>query len=176
MWIFLPFGFYSIVDKPPTHTKNMYVFARGTCTGEFDHYSAKDFLCVRSRDKKSLLNLIEVINKYPFIVAHTEIINNQGSDYQYRMWVLRSTMSAVLSAYTQDINYDNFKNQADYEYKTVFGRVWSVLWDLVKPNKKDNRQMQLFDGQEYYLEEEIDIFSDDVSDADRDEFWDNWGK
>ena len=169
MWLFLPCGFYSIVDKPPTHTNNMFIYARGSCLGEFN-YSSKDFLCVRSRDKKSLLNLIELMNKYPFIIAHTEIIDNQGSDYQYRMWVDRSTISAVLSAYTQDINYSNFKNKAEHSYKDVFGRVWSVLWDLVSTIKnKNSDQLMLF-------EEDIDIFSDDISEAERDDFWNKWGK
>lgn len=155
MWLFLPCGFYSIVDKPPTHTNNMFIYARGSCLGEFS-YSSKDFLCVRSRDKNSLLNLTDLMNEYPFIIAHTEIIDNQGSDYQYRMWVDRSTISAVLSAYTQDINYSNFKNKAQYSYKDVFGRVWSVLWDLV-PRFKERNDDQLF----LFDQDILDLYQDD---------------
>ena len=182
MWLFLPFGFYSIVDKAPTTTKNLSLYTKGNDPVPFVYLST-EYLCIRSRDQKSLINLTDKLNglktqggRFPPIAFYTDIIDNQGSDYQYRMWVHRVTFQTFMSQYLGEIDFNNFKNKADYDYKTVFGRVWSVLWDLVKSTRKDQRQMQLFDDEEYYLEEEIDIFSNDVTDAERDDFWDKWGK
>ncbi len=169
MWLFLPFGFYSIVDKSPTTTHNIKTYSREQCIGHFN-YSREEYVCVRSRDKQSLENLIEKVNACQFTVAYTDIIDNQGSDYQFRMWVLRDTIGMFASAYLKDLNYSNFKNKSEHKYHSVFSRVWGVLWDLVASRRSNDHQYQLGLFNDEPSEDHVEY--DDLTD----DYWDNWGK
>jgi len=165
MWLFLPYGFYSIVDKSPTTTDNIKIYSKEQCLGKFN-YSRQKYICVRARDKQSLENLIKKMNDSQFIVEYTDIIDNQGSDYQFRIWVLRDTMAMFVSAYLKDLNYSNFKDKAEHKYHSVFSRVWGVLWDLAKSKKShNNNQIKLFANE----------YSEDMTEDD-DISWKNWGK
>lgn len=167
MWLFLPFGFYSIVDKAPTRTKNIFIY---NSTGErqrpFSEVNNSEYVCIRSRDKQSLDNLVKRLNTMP-LTSYTDIIDNQGSDYQFRMWVLRETIAFFVSAYLKDLNYSNFKNQSEDRYHSIFSKVWGVLWGLVASRRPTShyRQNQLF-------HDDWDLQYDDSEIMEDDNLWD----
>ena len=164
MWLFLPFGFYSIVDKAPNKATKVWLYNK---TQDLLIYT--QYLCVRSRDKQSLLNLR---SKLSSDYVYTDIIDNQGSDYQYRMWVHRKALGMFLSSYAEGIDYSNFKNKAEKEYKSVFSRVWGVLWDLVPSRFQSHNDSQLSLFEEQVSFDDIE----DMTDEELDAYWDNWGK
>lgn len=166
MWLFLPFGFYSIVDKVPTQTKNIFIYSFGVKQRKFSDYKHSEYVCVRSRDKQSLDNLVKQLYTMPF-TSYTDIIDNQGSDYQFRMWVCRDTIALFVSTYLKNLNYGNFKNQSEDKYHSVFSKVWSVLWGLVTSRKPTShyRQNQLF-------HDDWDLQYDDSEVINEDNLWD----
>jgi len=142
MWLFLPFGFYSIVFKLPTVDVPLHLFDKDMHEKDHSVLSSSDpyahnFLCIRSRDIKSLQNLISEIKKYrPFLrdidVIYSDIIDDQGTDYQYRMWIERHVISFYVENYLIDLEVTNFKSSCMQPYKNVFSEVWNTMWDLVE--------------------------------------------
>ena len=157
MWLFLPFGFYSIVFKLPNEEVALNLFDKNMEEKRHSILSASDpyahnFLCIRSRDKKSLLNLIDNIKKYrnylkDIDVIYSDIIDDQGTDYQYRMWIERHVLAFYMDNYITDCDISNFKNACEYPYKNVFSKVWNTMWDLVE--QKVNTFKENFRWQEY---------------------------
>lgn len=105
MWLFLPFGFYSVVQKP----------------GETD-------LTVRTRVRDDLDVLRE---RCP---ALGETVVGAGTDYPYRARVSHDDFAQAMHEITAGIDYSNFKNEvadvAGYERASTYGRVWSSLYGL----------------------------------------------
>ena len=62
MWVMLPFGFYSIGEREPTTDQPQFLIVNKKVISPFV-YNNKDFLCVRSRDRNSLSQLIEHFHK-----------------------------------------------------------------------------------------------------------------
>lgn len=106
MWIFTPFGFFSIVKK------------RGD----------KE-LCIRARAKEDLEAL-----KKRYLPASGNIIYTEKADYPYRMYGSVEDVSNALFEITADIEYDNFKSEVmrtqGYKRESVYARVWSVMLDV----------------------------------------------
>jgi hypothetical protein len=105
MWLLIPAGFYSIVQK----------------TGEPD-------LCIRARDRGDLDRLREA---YMPQLGETE--ETPGRDYRYRAWISREAFSDGLAAVARDLTYSNFKSEVakhDPERAHVYSRVWTTLGSI----------------------------------------------
>jgi hypothetical protein len=105
MWLLIPEGVYSVVQK----------------NGEID-------LSVRARVKDDLERLRE-----HYLPELSEIIETPQGDYRYRAWVDRSAFADALARIGQELDYDNFKNEVarrDPARAHVYGKIWSVLGKL----------------------------------------------
>ena len=105
MWLLIPEGFYSIVQKP----------------GETE-------LCVRARDRADLDRLRET---YMPGLGPTD--DTPGGDYRYRAWIPRDALAEGLAAVARDLAYSNFKSEVrrrDPERAHVYGEVWSTLGSI----------------------------------------------
>ena len=83
MWLLIPEGFYSVVQK----------------NGETD-------LSVRARVKDDLERLRE-----RYLPELSEIIETPQGDYRYRAWVDRASFADALARIGQELDYDNFKSE-----------------------------------------------------------------
>lgn len=105
MWLFLPFGFYSIVKKP-----------------------GDTLLTIRARAKTDLDNLRTHVPELGPIVVGT------GSDYPYRCQVDPVKLAIGLGNIIQMIDYDNFKHAVavrhDNNRARLYSRVWATLLDM----------------------------------------------
>ena len=105
MWLLIPEGFYSIVQKP-----------------------AETELCVRARDSGDLDRLRE--SYMPGLGPTKE---TPGSDYRYRAWIGRDALAEGLGAIGRDLAYSNFKSEVgrrDPERAHLYSRVWSTLGSI----------------------------------------------
>lgn len=104
MWIYTPTGFVSAVAK----TKN----------------SAT--LTVRARDRQSLDEIVQL--------SGAAVTIGEGTDYPYRVVVSREVFKFWIDRQVEDLDYSNFKNEANavrgYDYAKVLGKVWSANLDL----------------------------------------------
>lgn len=112
MWLFLPFGFYSVVQKRP----------------------ADPFLTVRVRGVADLDTLRERIP------ALGPTILGGGTDYPARATISHADFAAGMAAISASIDYGNFKSKVGAvegnRRHDVYMRVWSVLRGLEAENVK----------------------------------------
>jgi hypothetical protein len=105
VWLLIPEGFYSVVQKP----------------GEAE-------LCVRARDRGDLDRLRE--RYMPTLGSTTD---TPGGDYRYRAWIDREALAEGLGAIARDLAYPNFKSEVgrhDPERARLYGRVWGTLGSI----------------------------------------------
>jgi len=105
MWIFTKDGFFSVVQKPHQRKNNM--------------------VTVRGRDKKDLQRFIKAAGLQP-----STLIDNEGTDYEFRVEVDKDTWKIYLDGLVDGINYDNFKHEVQLnnaERARVYMDVWSAL-------------------------------------------------
>ena len=109
MWLITPLGFFSIVRKPDD--------------------IASDTLTIRSRVKTDLQSLRD-----QYLPSLTNIVENAGTDYRFRAKAPRADVSRAIAKFIQQINYDNFKDEAakkqGKDRASLYGKVWSVLLTL----------------------------------------------
>ena len=101
MWVFMNDAFLSVVKN------------RNDDSG----------VVVRARVKGDLENV--------FGQEH-EVIESDNSDYRFRMFLDQKYVSDVIAKRVDEIEYNNFKNSIsknDYERKSYYTRVWSVMFD-----------------------------------------------
>ncbi|MBT4976495.1 MAG: hypothetical protein HOM86_04055 [Gemmatimonadetes bacterium] len=107
MWIFTPFGFFSIVHKT---------------------YDAPEQLTIRARVRGDLENLVSHL---PSASAIREDIN---ADYRFRITAEKDDVAYLMARLVVDLDYDNFKNQVakeqGYDRAACYGEVWSTLYEL----------------------------------------------
>jgi len=109
MWIFTPYGFYSVVHKP---------------------WNPDGVLTIRARDKADLESL------WSSLKMAGEITEDAGADYRFRFEVHSADLAALMAEKIQRIDYDNFKNKVSEVMpgrEITYGRVWTVLRDLQLP-------------------------------------------
>jgi hypothetical protein len=105
--MFTRYGFFSVVEKES-----------GTLT-------------IRARVKRDLENLK---SKFPAELGSCEILENVGTDYEFRIKCDKKVFSELSSRLMLDVDYDNFKNMIDKEVgrkrEFLYGEVWSVVRKL----------------------------------------------
>jgi hypothetical protein len=135
MWVMTTEGFYSAVE---------------------DSFN-KEYLIVRSRQRKDLVNLLIKLE------LPIEISENVGSDYRWRVWLTKWEWAKFLHMTGESIDYPNFKNKVhsiDAERAKVYGEVWAVLYALQpwhamkKKNRKGNKSRRQHSAR--YLEGQYD--------------------
>ena len=126
MWLFLPFGYYSIAEKKP-NSKEMEIMGK---------LPSEDCLVIRTRTKGDLERFLEYVDED----EQSAICHDTGTDYQYRAWVTRSAVAKMMTQFIGTINYSKFKPQVskalpNEPHHSVFMNIWSVLWGL-SPNDR----------------------------------------
>jgi hypothetical protein len=111
MWILLPFGFFSIVEKPGDRGSGM--------------------LTVRARAKADLAALRQRMPELRATIAH------EGTDYPFRARAPRQAIAAMFARFVDDeLDYHNFKDEVadqDPERAHVYHDVWSALTRIERP-------------------------------------------
>jgi hypothetical protein len=105
MWLLIPEGFFSIVQKDGEHE-----------------------LCVRARVAADLDRLRET-----YLPSLSETVETPGGDYRYRAWVSRDDLAEGMAGIARNLNYSNFKSEVarhDAARAHVYGDVWGVLGEL----------------------------------------------
>jgi|694.fasta_scaffold17039_15 hypothetical protein len=109
MWIFCNDAFLSVVVADPD--------APG-CPGD-----GKDWMCVRARCPGDL----ELV----FGGYAGEVLEDVGTDYKYRLYVLRTVLQEALHAEVERISYDNFKGSVrEHARHDAYLRCWEAMHGL----------------------------------------------
>jgi hypothetical protein len=112
VWLLIPEGFYSIVQKPD-----------------------EPDLCVRARDGGDLDQLREA-----YMPGLGPTMETPGRDYRYRASISRAALSDGLTAIASSLDYPNFKSEVtsrDPERAHVHSRVWSTLGSIQPGGRHD---------------------------------------
>jgi hypothetical protein len=125
MWIFTKYGYFSVVSARMNEGLSR----------EID----PETLMIRSRSKEHLENL-----KNSFAsLANFIILETSSADYRYRIFVPKLVWAEIMSKMTEDIDYDNFKNETskytknnkgNYEYVKCLSDIWGVMYDFQNQN------------------------------------------
>jgi 8-oxo-dGTP pyrophosphatase MutT (NUDIX family) len=106
MWLFTTFGFFSIVRK-----------------------REENELTIRSRTHGDLVRLIAT-----YLPDLGEPIKHQGTDYPWRVRCQAHQIAKVVEQLTQEIEYDNFKNEVSdilgSDRALRYGKVWQALYGM----------------------------------------------
>ena len=109
MWIFTPFGFFSVVQKHGNH-----------------------FLTIRARVREDLDRL-----RTQYLPELSPTVEGAGSDYRYRATVPHEQLALAMAAIVRDIGYANFKSAVAEsqgpQRAAVYHEVWDALWQLERP-------------------------------------------
>ena len=113
MWLFLPWGYFSIVSKPD---------------------DTPDTLTVRTRVRADLARFAIEAEKLGHAPVDPAIRVNVATDYPYRLRFTRLAVAAVLTDYVRTTEVGNFKDAVKsvlgFARACAYGRVWSALYDL----------------------------------------------
>jgi hypothetical protein len=121
MWLFTTDGFYSAV-----------------CARQGDGKKNRpvdpDRMMVRARVREHLANLIK---RFPDELQGAEILKSAGTDYAYRLFVLKSVWAVILAKLAEETDYDNFKSAVERQqgssgnaYLGALHEVWGVMHSL----------------------------------------------
>lgn len=122
MWLFTQYGFYSVV-------------CARDLAGDPSRIDPDTFM-VRGRSRKHLESLQK---RFPQLAA-AEITETSNTDYRYRMMVAKTVWSEVARELAAEIDYGNFKDQAerctrDDRYVDALHAVWEVMERLQRPRR-----------------------------------------
>lgn len=107
MWLFTPFGFFSVVA----------------------HRHEPEMLLVRSRARADLGSLLAELEGDD---AHVPIQRTPDADYPYRVTLRRETVVELMTRFVMTgLDYPNFKNavadRQGYERASTYHDVWEVV-------------------------------------------------
>src|SRR5262245_1671017 len=123
MWVFTKHGFFSAVCA-----------RQGS--GKHGQPVDPNRIMVRSRVRAHL----EALKKrFPELLGQSEIQENAGTDYAFRIFVAKAVWAQVLSGLVEETDYNNFKSEvarhqgmAGDAYERSLHAVWSVMRNLPK--------------------------------------------
>lgn len=101
MWVFMNDAFFSVVKDREVETG----------------------VVVRARIRGDLENVFG---------SNHSVMETEDSDYRFRMFLDQEFVANVIAERVGNINYDNFKNsidKRDFERKSYYTKVWSVMFD-----------------------------------------------
>lgn len=134
MWVFTELGFFSAVrynEARDPQSKRKGKLAKGEPVK----------VMVRARVYDDLQNLVELYDGLlekgdsilPPEAEPLEILEWQYRDYPYRVIMHRDVWTRLLAAISDGITYTNFKDhikkKQGYERSSMYGSVWSVMYD-----------------------------------------------
>lgn len=116
MWLFTKYGMFSAVRESSKEEKGN--------------------MLIRSRKKQWLLWLMKA-----FPEIDTDVIENGGTDYKYRIILDNATYEQVFSALVTEVDYTNFKGKVagfnpDKQYAKMLHDVWDLGWDVQSKEEK----------------------------------------
>lgn len=120
MWLFTRYGQFSAVCG----RKLLKTGKRGAVD--------TSVMLIRARVREHLVNLFDFC--LPGLEpVHPEILESDGTDYRFRVIVPHATWVTIATRLAEDVDYDNFKNEAHAREATVgkewadsLSRVWSI--------------------------------------------------
>jgi hypothetical protein len=111
MWLFTPFGFFSIVQKPGDPS-----------------------LTIRARVREDLDALRE-----RYLPSLSATIAKAGTDYPWRATATHEATGEAMAALVRDLDYGNFKSEVaklqGQVRATAYHQVWDVLYQLPKSER-----------------------------------------
>ena len=119
MWLFTKYGFYSAVCARTMNDAGLGQADRGR-------------IVVRARVRRHLEALR---SRFPGELADSPVVDDEGTDYAYRLYVAKPVWKEVVGALVEELDYHNFKD-AVYSvdgasaYERALHDVWSTLYDL----------------------------------------------
>ena len=88
----------------------------------------KNKLCVRARRREHLAALF----------PKARIIEDGGTDYQYRAFIGREEVARVIGEALKNIDYDNFKSSVkDTTLHNGYSNVWGIMCDALEENNNE---------------------------------------
>lgn len=112
MWIFTTLGFFSITKAHPE---------------EWDYPVPDGSLQVRARVKDDLFNMLDAVG------SNADVLQTFNRDYPYRTFLPPETVAKFLAEYTEDLEYNNFKDEVakvqGYHRSKLYSKVWSVMYN-----------------------------------------------
>lgn len=107
MWVFTPFGFFSVVA----------------------HRDQPDALLVRARARA---DLSELVKRLP--APRPKVQRTPDADYAFRTVVKRKAWAKLMTDFADELDYDNFKNAVAARQGRarahLYHRVWAELLEL----------------------------------------------
>ncbi len=118
MWVFSDVGFFSVVED----------------------WKDKQYVWVRARWKKDLIQLRSFIRKEKMRFKFGSIKETPERDYPFRVRLKKNNWVMALHCLGENINYGNFKGAVqdqDPAREQVYMKVWSILRNAASPEKKN---------------------------------------
>ena len=124
MWVFTKYGFYSAVCAR---------VGDGLAGEPVD----RDRIMVRAR----LRGHLEALQRrFPAELSRSEIVENVGTDYRFRLFVPKTTWAQIMMHLGAEVDYGNFKSAVGQQsaadtdrYEEALHKVWSVMHRLQGP-------------------------------------------
>lgn len=98
----------------------MWLFSETGFVSAVQHRDDPDMFIVRGRDRKSL----EPLAKF----AKVKVIENEGTDYPFRVFVPRKKFAAWVAKQIENLDYTNYKGRM-YSSRPEFGTALHNVWD-----------------------------------------------
>ena len=120
-----------------------------------------DIMAVRARKRQHLVNLFG---------DQIRIIDNEGTDYAFRVHVRRSVVQSALVRALNRVDYPNFKDSVkEKPLKAAYSRIWNVLYEL-QPSRRSMAHYPTFWDHDRRV-----AYKGAVDDFYRDEGYDHYG-
>jgi len=84
-----------------------------------------DGAVVRARVRDDLHNVFDTTN------FEAPIIETDDSDYRFRVFVPKAVVADLISTRINDIDYDNFKDSVDEDFRhAAYNNMWRVMYNV----------------------------------------------
>lgn len=97
----------------------MWIFSETGFVSAVQHRDDPNKFIVRGRDRKSLEPLAKM--------ARTKIIENEGTDYPFRVFVTRKRFGQWVAKQIENLDYTNYKGRM-YSTRPEFGNALHDVW------------------------------------------------